>query len=132
MPEQVIAPIAAAVAQVRADLVKKHGERVADSLIDSKKGGVAQKYDRIGLALEASGAFSIALGSGERVATFPLTSVTKVHAKFMSAGKVGFEVLAGNQPRQILVSKSEPRDLVGIMKTLDEASRHRGLSVLCN
>ena len=92
-------------------------------LLAAKKGGVAQKYDRIGLALEASGAFSIALGSGERVATFPLTSVTKVHAKFMSAGKVGFEVLAGNQPRQILVSKSEPRDLVGIMKTLDEASR---------
>ena len=38
--EQVFAPLAAAVAQVRADLVKKHGERVADSLIDSKKGGV--------------------------------------------------------------------------------------------
>ena len=40
VPEQVIAPLAAAVAQVRTNLVKKHGERVADSLIDSKKCGV--------------------------------------------------------------------------------------------
>ena len=40
MQEQVFSPLAAAVTDVRADLVKKHGERIADSLIDSKKGGV--------------------------------------------------------------------------------------------
>ena len=58
-----------------------------DAVCEIGAGKSAQQYKKVGLALEG-GALAVAVGTGPKIATFGISSIKKVHAKFLDSGKL--------------------------------------------
>ena len=95
--------------------------------------GASTKYAKFGLAL-SGGALCLAAGETAKVSLHSLSSIQRVHSKFVDSGKLTFEVAAPRGgSRQLLVSKARGEDLRGILGTLDLATKHaraRGVPTL--